>query len=110
MAQPGENQGVVWGARSNLEGRWQHLSALHTCSPALSGAEPRLIHSLPQGASGVGFCLASTSEEPTGCCRGALSSQVQWQLRVGLWVVQEVAQHWEKQHLGTGQASLAQSR
>lgn len=83
-AQPGESQGGLWGAMSNLEGRCQHLSAPHTCSPA--GAEPRLIPSLPQRDSGVGFCLASTLEVPRGCSGGAMSSQVQRELRVGLWL------------------------
>lgn len=32
------------------------------------------------GASGVGFCPASTSEVPTGCCGGAASPQVLWEV------------------------------
>lgn len=58
-AQAGENQEGLWEARCNLDRKCQHLSALQIWS--LGGTEPRLISSLLQGASRVGFCLALSS-------------------------------------------------
>lgn len=92
-------------ARSSLEGQCQHLSAPRTCPPA--GAVPGIIPSLTlgTGASGVGFCPASTSEVPTGCCGGAVSSQVLWEvmfLAAMCWALgwcRRQPQHWENQCL-----------